>query len=73
MRTFQAHVYLEENDSNMLICCNFMIEGSTRIQANNNIAMFVEDIKNLKRYHYKSYYLEEYKDGKVFIVSNTNN
>lgn len=68
MRTFQAHVYLEENDSKQLICCDFMIECSTRQQLNHNVAKVINDFSNLKEYHYKSYYVEEYINGKTVIL-----
>lgn len=68
MRTFQAHVYLEENDSKMLVCCDFMVECSTRQQLNHNITKLINDFGNLKDYHFKSYYAEEYIHGKLQVL-----
>lgn len=65
MRSFQAHIYLEENDSKQLICCSLMIECNTGAQLQSNITKVIQDFVNLKEYHFKSYRVEEYKNGKV--------
>ena len=68
MRSFQAHIYLEENDSKQLICCSLMIECKTEAQLRSNITKVIQDFANLKEYHFKSYRVEEYKNGKVYIL-----
>ncbi len=65
MRSFQAHIYLEENYSKQLICCSLMIECNTEAQLQSNITKVIQDFANLKEYHFKSYRVEEYKNGKV--------
>ena len=65
MRSFQAHIYLEENDSKQLICCSLMIECNTEAQLQSNITKVIQDFSNLQEYHFKSYRVEEYKNGKV--------
>lgn len=65
MRTFQAMIYLEENDSKQLISCGVMIECKTTVQLQSNITKIINDFGHLKEYHFKSLRVEEYKDGKL--------
>ena len=66
MRTFQATIYLEENDSKQLIACGVMIECQTMMQLQANITKIINDFGNLREYHFKSIRMEEYKNGKLY-------